>query len=154
MRVATNSGHRPSDRSYPKTSRWKSFPAFPPSVRLAIVDRPSTHSVDKLKTILQSKGVTLFALVDHSSEAEKAGMRMPATKLLIFGSPKAGTPPMLAAPSVAIDVTLKILVWEDGAGKVWISYNSSQYLRDRHGLSQELMSNIDVVEALTSKAGE
>src|SRR5271169_6246522 len=88
---------------------------------------PSNHSVEqtveKLKTILQAKGVTLFALVDHSGEAEKVGMTMLPTKLFIFGSPKAGTPLMLAAPSIAIDLPLKILVAEDSQGKVWISYN-------------------------------
>src|SRR6202030_3555710 len=88
----------------------------------------SEHSVDqtveKLKGILQAKGVTLFALVDHSGEAEKAGMKMPPTKLVIFGSPKAGTPLMLAAPSIAIDLPLKILISEDAQGKVSVSYNS------------------------------
>ena len=86
-----------------------------------IVRIPSHHSVDetvdKLKTILRSKGVTLFALVDHSGEAEKVGMKMPPTKLLIFGNPKAGTPLMLASPSIAIDLPLKILVAEDSARK-------------------------------------
>jgi len=123
-----------------------------------IVDKPSNHSVDetveKLKNILQSKGVTLFALVDHSGEAEKVGMKMRPTKLLIFGSPKAGTPLMLAAPSVAIDLPLKILVWEDGSGKVWVSYNSPEYLKERHSLPQDLLQNISVVEALAAKAGE
>ena len=123
-----------------------------------IVDVPSNHSVeqtvDKLKNILQAKGVTLFALVDHSGEAEKVGMKMPPTKLLIFGSPKAGTPLMLAAPSVAIDLPLKILVWEDAQGKVWISYNSPEYLKDRHGLPPELLANIAVVATLAEKAGE
>ena len=103
-----------------------------------IVKIPSHHSVDetvdKLKTILKSKGVTLFALVDHSGEAEKVGMKMPPTKLLIFGNPKGGTPLMLAAPSVALDLPLKILVAEDSDGKVWISYNSPDYLKERHGL--------------------
>jgi hypothetical protein len=87
-----------------------------------IIDKPSQHSVDQtvdqLKNILQAKGVTLFALVDHSGEAEKVGMKMLPTKLLIFGSPRAGTPLMIAAPSVAIDLPLKILVWEDSQGKV------------------------------------
>jgi uncharacterized protein (DUF302 family) len=123
-----------------------------------IVDKPSNHSVDqtveKLKNILQTKGVALFALVDHSGEAEKVGMKMRPTKLLIFGSPKAGTPLMLAAPSVAIDLPLKILVWEDGNGKVWVSYNSPEYLKERHGLPQDLVQNIGVVETLASKAGE
>lgn len=123
-----------------------------------IVDKPSNHTVDqtveRLKGILQAKGVTLFALVDHSGEAAKAGMTMRPTKLLIFGSPKAGTPLMLAAPSSAIDLPLKILVWEDAQGKVWISYNSPEYLKERHGLPAELMQNIGVVEGLAVKAGE
>lgn len=123
-----------------------------------IIDKPSNHSVDetveKLKNILQSKGVTLFALVDHSGEAEKVGMKMRPTKLLIFGSPKAGTPLMLAAPSIAIDLPLKILVWEDAQGKVWVSYNSSDYLKERHSLPLELLQNIAVVETLAGKARE
>jgi uncharacterized protein (DUF302 family) len=123
-----------------------------------IIDKPSNHSVEQtvenLKNILQSKGVTLFALVDHSGEAEKVGMKMRPTKLLIFGSPKAGTPLMLAAPSIAIDLPLKILVWEDAQGKVWVSYNSSEYLKARHSLPQELLQNIAVVETLAGKAAE
>ena len=123
-----------------------------------IISILSSHSVDetleKLKGILQAKGVTLFALVDHSGEAEKVGMKMRPTKLLIFGSPKAGTPLMLAAPSSAIDLPLKILIWEDAQGKVWISYNSPDYLKERHGLPQELVQNIAVVETLAAKAGE
>jgi len=123
-----------------------------------IIDKLSSHSVDetvdKLKNILQAKGVTLFALVDHSGEAEKVGIKMLPTKLLIFGSPKAGTPLMLAAPSAAIDLPLKILVWEDGQGKVWISYNSPDYLKERHGIPKNLLQNIAVVETLAAKAGE
>jgi uncharacterized protein (DUF302 family) len=121
-----------------------------------IVHVPSHHSVDetveKLRGILANKGVTLFALVDHSGEAAKAGMKMQPTKLLIFGSPKAGTPVMLAAPSIAIDLPLKILVWQDDSGKVWASYNSPEYLRERHGVPAELMQNIAVVEALAKAA--
>jgi uncharacterized protein (DUF302 family) len=123
-----------------------------------IVKIPSHHSVDetvdKLKTILQSKGVTLFALVDHSGEAEKVGMTMPPTKLLIFGNPKGGTPLMLAAPSAALDLPLKILVAEDAQGKMWISYNSPEYLKERHGLPETLVANIAVVQALAAAAGE
>jgi uncharacterized protein (DUF302 family) len=123
-----------------------------------IIDTPSNHSVDqtveRLKGILQAKGVTLFALVDHSGEAEKVGMKMPPTKLLIFGSPKAGTPLMLAAPSIAIDLPLKILIWEDAHGKVWVTYNSPVYLQERHGLPSDLLQNIAVVEALATKASE
>src|SRR5947209_17833640 len=106
-----------------------------------IVNIPSSHSVDetveKLEGILQAKGVKLFALVDHSGEAERAEMRMVPKKLLIFGTPKAGTPLMIASPSIAIDLPLKILVWEDSSGKVWTSYNSPGYLKARHHLPQE-----------------
>lgn len=123
-----------------------------------IVNKPSHHSVDltveKLKGILQAKGVMLFALVDHSGEAAKVGMKMRPTKLLIFGNPKAGTPLMLAAPSIAIDLPLKILVWEDAEGKVWVSYNSAAYLQARHGFPAELLQNIAVVETLAGKAAE
>jgi uncharacterized protein (DUF302 family) len=123
-----------------------------------IVSQHTNHSVDetveKLTNILQSKSVTLFAMVDHSGEAAKVGMKMPPTKLLIFGNPKAGTPLMLAAPSIAIDLPLKILVWEDANGEVWISYNSPDYLKERHGLPQELLQNIAVIETLASKAAE
>ena len=121
-----------------------------------IIDKLSHHSVgetvEKLKGILQSKEVALFAMVDHSGEAEKVGMKMRPTKLLIFGSPKAGTPLMQAAPSVAIDLPLKILIWEDGQGRVWVSYNSPAYLQERHGIPPELMQNIAVIETLAAKA--
>ena len=123
-----------------------------------VVDKPSNHSVeqtvDRLKDILESKGVKLFALVDHSGEAEKAGMKMPPTKLLIFGDPKAGTPLMLAAPSIAIDLPLKILVWEDAHKKTWVSYNSSSYLHERHSLPTELLQNVAVVETLAARIAE
>jgi uncharacterized protein (DUF302 family) len=129
----------------------------PPTAQ-GIVDKASNHSVDqtveRIKSLLQSKNVTLFAIVDHSGEAEKVGMKMLPTKLLIFGSPKAGTPLMLASRSIAIDLPLKLLVWEDGGGKVWISYNSADYLQQRHRLPQELLQNIAVVETLAAKAAE
>jgi uncharacterized protein (DUF302 family) len=112
------------------------------------------HTVEKLKGILEAKGVTLFAVVDHSGEAEKVGMKMRPTKLLIFGNPKTGTPLMLAAPSSAIDLQLKILIWEDGQGKVWVSYNAPVYLQGRHGIPEELLQNIAVVETLAAKAAE
>jgi uncharacterized protein (DUF302 family) len=146
-------GARRSGRSEQREER-----DMPTLATKGIVDKISQHSVDqtveKLKNILQSKGVNLFALVDHSGEAEKAGLKMRPTKLLIVGSPKAGTSLMLAAPSVAIDLPLKILVWEDSGGKVWVSYNSPDYLRERHGLPEALMANIAVVETLAAKAAE
>jgi len=123
-----------------------------------IVNKPSKHSVEQtveaLNNILKSKGVAVFALIDHSGEAEKVGLKMLPTKLLIFGNPKAGTPLMLASPSSAIDLPLKILIWEDRQGRVWLSYNSPEYLKERHGLPQELMQNIAVVETFATKAGE
>ena len=123
-----------------------------------IIDKPSHYSVDetvnRLKSILDARGLTLFALVDHSGEAERVGMTMPPTKLLIFGSPKAGTPLMLAAPSIAIDLPLKVLVWQDVEGRVWVSYNSLAYLQERHGVSAELIKNIAAVEALGSAAAD
>ena len=123
-----------------------------------IITLPSQHSVDqtleKLQALLRAKGVTLFALVDHSGEAAKVGMKLPPTKLVMFGNPKAGTPLMLAAPSVAIDLPLKILVWEDAAGKVWLGYNSPAYLQQRHGLPDSLVANMAVVAALANAAAE
>ena len=135
----------------------KTVQTMAPDQDRGIVTRQSRHSVDqtveRLETLLRAKGVTLFAVVDHSGEAAKVGMRMRPTRLLIFGNPKAGTPLMLAAPSVAIDLPLKILVWEDAQGKVWLSYNSPAYLQQRHGLPEALLPNIAVVEALARAAG-
>lgn len=123
-----------------------------------ILRRPSRYSVDetveRLESILRAKGIAIFAIIDHSGEAEKAGMKMPPTKLLIFGNPKAGTSLMQAAPSSAIDLPLKILVSENNEGQTWISYNSPEYLQERHGFPPELIQNIAVVEALAIKAGE
>jgi uncharacterized protein (DUF302 family) len=123
-----------------------------------IIDKPGNHSVDetaeKLQAILRAKGIALFALVDHSGEAAKVGMKMRPTKLLIFGNPKAGTPLMQASPSIAIDLPLKILIWEDAAGKVWVSYNSPTYVRERHHLPEELERNIAVVETLAAEAAK
>ena len=120
-----------------------------------IVSRLSRHSVEQtvgeLKTVLQGKGITLFALLDHSGEAEKVGLKMPPTKLLIFGNPKGGTPLMIASPSVAIDLPLKILVSEDAQGSVWVSYNAPAYLQQRHAIPPELIQNIAVVEALVAQ---
>jgi len=129
-----------------------------PAATRGLNHKPSNHSVEetleKLKRILQAKGVTLFTTIDHSGEAAKVGMKMRPTKLAIFGSPKAGTPLMLAAPSSAIDLPLKILIWEDNEGKVWISYNSPAYLQERHGFPPELLQNIAVVETLAAAAVE
>jgi uncharacterized protein (DUF302 family) len=123
-----------------------------------ILRTASNHSVDetvtRLQSILQAKGVKLFTIVDHSGEAASAGLKMPPTKLLIFGNPRAGTPVMLASPSAALDLPLKILVAEDAGGKVWIFYNAPGYLQARHNLPPELLSNIAVVETFAAKAAE
>ncbi|HUN83298.1 MAG TPA: DUF302 domain-containing protein [Terracidiphilus sp.] len=131
---------------------------MPPTSIHGLVTIPSARSVDqtveKLKSILAAKNVTLFAIVDHSGEATKVGLHMPNTKLLIFGNPLGGTPLMLASPSVAIDLPLKILVAEDAHGKVSVSYNSPEYLKSRHNLPPDLLSNIAVIEVLAAKAAE
>ncbi len=112
------------------------------------------ETVERLRSLLESKGVTLFALVDHSGEAEKVGMAMRPTKLLIFGNPKAGTPVMLAALTSAIDLPLKVLVWENDNGEVFVSYNSPEYLEQRHGIPHELAQNLAAVKLLAEKAAE
>jgi uncharacterized protein (DUF302 family) len=122
------------------------------------VSLPSKYSVDKtlerLQTIFRDKGVAVFAVVDHSGEAAKVGMEMRPTKLVIFGNPKGGTPLMIAAPPVAIDLPLKALIWEDSDGNIWISYNSPEYLQQRHHFPPELIKNIAGVIELLKAAGE
>jgi uncharacterized protein (DUF302 family) len=112
------------------------------------------ETVNRLESILAERGVRMFALIDHSGEAAKIGMKMRPTKLVIFGSPKGGTPVMVAAPTLAIDLPLKALVWEDEGGKVWVSYNSPEYLQQRHGVPEDLIKNIGVAGALVAKAVE
>ena len=139
-----------------KETSMTAIPAAVPEngiVRIA-TQHSVTETVAKLEAILQAKNVKLFTIVDHSGEAEKAGLSMPNTKLLIFGNPKGGTPLMLASPSVALDLPLKILVAEDTAGKVWISYNTPSFLQQRHNLPANLVPNIAVIEALASNAAQ
>jgi len=123
-----------------------------------IVTVPSHPSVDqtvaKIEGILQAQGVKLFALVDHGGEAKMVGVQMRPTKLLIFGNPKAGTPLMIASPIIAIDLPFKALVWEESDAKVWISYNAPAYLQARHGLPQQLVPTLAVIETLAKNAAE
>ena len=123
-----------------------------------LIHLSSGHSVDdtvaQLQTLLKEKNVMLFALVDHSGEAAKVGLEMRPTKLLIFGNPKGGTPLMLAAPTVAIDLPIKALVWEDAEGKVWLSYNDPEYLQRRHKFPEQLIGNLAAVNGLLAKAVE
>ena len=115
---------------------------------------PVPETVKRLDSVLQSRGLTVFARVDHSGEAEKVGMKMHPTQLIIFGSPKGGTPLMVASPTLAIDLPLKALVWEDAGGKVWVSYNSTEYLRQRHNIPDELVKNIAVIGPLLQSVVE
>jgi len=116
--------------------------------------RTVDETVQRFEDILAERGLKLFALIDHSGEAARAGMKMRPTKVLIFGSPKGGTPVMVAAPSVAIDLPLKVLVAEDENGKAWVSYNSPEFLQQRHSIPEELVKNIAGVGALVAKAVE
>ena len=123
-----------------------------------IIRVASRHSVDetvrRVTELLRARGITLFAQVDHSGEAEKVGFKMPATRLLVFGSPRAGTPLMLATPSIALDLPLKILVAEDGQGRVWVAYNDPRYLRERHGLPGQFLPVLEAAAGLALQAAQ
>ena len=123
---------------------------------IGIITLPSPYGVvetlDRLEEILRQKGVKVFARVDHSGEAEKAGLHLPPTQLLIFGNPRGGTPLMLAAPLSAIDLPLKALAWQDADGKVWLSYNDPEYLKERFGFSGDLLPPINGAIALIKQA--
>lgn len=110
------------------------------------------ETLKRVEMLLQENGLTIFCRVDHSVEAEKVGLNMQPTQLLLFGSPKAGTPVMLAAPSIAIDLPLKALVWEDAGGKVWVSYNNPEYLQQRHNVPVDLVKNISAAGTLLQQA--
>jgi uncharacterized protein (DUF302 family) len=116
----------------------------------------SSHSVSetlaRLQAIVQSKGLAILALIDHSGDAARAGLEMHPTKLLIFGNAKAGTPLMVASPTLAIDLPLKALVWEDADGKVWLSYNSPAYLKQRHAIPDDLLPNIAGIGPICAEA--
>jgi uncharacterized protein (DUF302 family) len=113
-----------------------------------------SETLARLESLLRTKGLAIFCRIDHSGEAEKAGLKMNPTQLVIFGSPKAGTPLMVASPTLAIDLPLKALVWEDAAGKVWVSYNSPEYLKTRHNIANDLLANISGVGPLLEKVVE
>jgi uncharacterized protein (DUF302 family) len=123
-----------------------------------LVSITSHHSVEEtfqgLIGAFAAKGLQIFAIIDHSGEAEKVGLKMPATKVIVFGSPKAGTPLMLAAPSLAIDLPLKVLIAEGPDGKISVTYNDPEYLRQRHGFPEEFVKNLAGAGALIAKAVE
>jgi uncharacterized protein (DUF302 family) len=116
----------------------------------------SHHSVPdtlaRLETIVQAKGLTILARIDHSGDAAKAGLTMQPTKLLIFGNAKSGTPLMTASPTVAIDLPLKALVWQDEDDNVWLSYNSPTYLKERHAIPDNLLQNIAGIGPICAEA--
>lgn len=109
------------------------------------------ETVERLEAALRAKGIAVFARVDHSGEAAKVGLQMRPTLLLIFGSPKSGTPLMVASPTIAIDLPLKALIWQDAESKVWLSHNDPQYLKQRHNLPEELVGNIAGIGGLLKK---
>lgn len=121
-----------------------------------VVTVPGNQSVEqtvrKIEETLRAKGITLFVVIDHSGEAQRAGLHLRPTQLLIFGSPTAGTPLMAASPTIAIDLPLKILVWADDEGRTQLSYNSAAYLKARHSLPEELTQKVDIVESLVALA--
>jgi uncharacterized protein (DUF302 family) len=111
--------------------------------------RSVAEAVDRLRQLIDAHGLVLFAVIDHSGEAIRAGLQMTDTKLVIFGSPKAGTPVMVAAPLAALDLPLKLLIWEDGDSAVWVSYNSPAYLAERHHLGDELRARLEPIDAIS-----
>ncbi len=117
-----------------------------------IIQLPSHRSVEetvhRFKTLLQQKGVTIFADIDQQHEAEAVGLNLRPTRLLIFGSPKAGTPIMQQSPTSALDLPLKLVVWEDDSGKVWTTFNGPEFLRERHGLSPASLAVFGIVGQL------
>ena len=114
--------------------------------------RTVPETLARLEAIVQAKGLAILARIDHSGDAAKAGLKMQPTKLLIFGNAKAGTPLMVAAPSVAIDLPLKALVWQDDTDNVWLSYNDPKYLIERHGVPEDLLSNIAGIGPICAEA--
>jgi uncharacterized protein (DUF302 family) len=111
-----------------------------------------SETLDRLESIAKSKGVTIFARIDFSGDAARSGLEMRPTQLLIFGSPKAGTPVMVTSPSAALDLPLKALAWEDASGKVWVSYNTPEYIGARHGVPEALLQNIAGIKMLVEMA--
>jgi uncharacterized protein (DUF302 family) len=124
--------------------------APPPSNGMVHLESPYSfdETLSRLESTLRARGIAEFARIDHSGEAAKIGLKMHPTQVVIFGSPKAGTPLMVAAPTLAVDLPLKALIWEDAGGKVWVSYNTAEYLAQRHNVPAELVANIAVIGPL------
>ena len=118
----------------------------------SVVTKPSSKSVaqtiDRLSRLIADRGFTLFRVIDHSGTAERAGLQMPESKLVMFGKPNVGATVMVAAPLAALDIPLKVLVWEDGSGAVSVSYNSPGFMAERHHLEGALRAPFDAVESI------
>jgi uncharacterized protein (DUF302 family) len=129
------------------------MPSQPQQTAEGIVTKACSRSVAetvaRLEQLIDEKGLVLFTMIDHSGEAIRAGLEMPDTKLVVFGSPLAGTPVMIAAPLAALDLPLKLLVWEDGDGAAWVSYNSPAYLAERHQLGDDLRARLEPIDAIS-----
>jgi uncharacterized protein (DUF302 family) len=110
------------------------------------------ETMRRLEAAVQSRGIPILARIHHSDDAAKAGLEMRPTELLIFGNAKAGTPLMIAAPTIALDLPLKALVWEDAEGKVWLSFNSPEYLEERHQAPADLIGNIRSAKMIFEEA--
>lgn len=123
-----------------------------------LVTKPSKYSVqetiERIEKAVMAKGMKVFARIDHSGEAKNVGLDMKPSVLLIFGNPKGGTALMVARPTVAIDLPMKALAWEDQEGKVWLTYNAPELLQERHGLPAELAATLGPVGKLLEKAVE
>jgi uncharacterized protein (DUF302 family) len=126
-----------------------------------LVTKSSKHSVaitmDRIESVAKEKGMIIFARIDHGAGAEKVGLKMPAAQVMIFGNPKGGTPLMLASPSTALDLPLRVAVWEDAQGKVWVGYNSVSFVKERHSIAgkDELVKTLDgALDGITNKALE
>ncbi|HEY6515508.1 MAG TPA: DUF302 domain-containing protein [Steroidobacteraceae bacterium] len=113
---------------------------------------PVSTTIDRLEALLKERAILVFARIDFSGDAERAGLKMPAEQMLIFGNPKAGTPLMVAAPAAGIDLPLKMLAWETPDGKVWAAYNDPQYVVQRHRLPAALAANLAAIVPLIERA--
>jgi len=128
---------------------------MPPQIE-GIITKPSSFSakeiVERLQETMRSRGLTVFAHINHSEEARRVGLEMQEAHVLIFGSPKAGTPLMIASPLLALELPLKVLVWQGSDGRVWVSYTSSAYLAARYSIPPELIGNIAGIDGVVDNA--
>jgi uncharacterized protein (DUF302 family) len=124
----------------------------PPGVIILASYHPVVRTVDRLESLLKEKGVLVFARIDFSGDAARAGLQMRPEQLLIFGNPKGGTPLMQAVPTVGLDLPLKALVWEDSESKTWLAYNDPKYIVQRHAVERDLSANLAAVVPLLERA--